>query len=125
MLPPKSDSSYRTIPLPEFVGQLLAESKLFATGEYVLSRKGNPVEPRNIQWRFKKLLATANIKDVNFHTTRHTFATRALENGFDVKTLSEILGHGSATITLNKYAHATDERKRSCMNGLSAVFSQT
>jgi integrase len=125
LLSPKSDSSTRCIPLPDFITALLVDNKKFANGEYVLSRKGNPVEPRNIQWRFKKLLTTAGIKDVNFHATRHTFATRALESGFDVKSLSEILGHGSATITLNKYAHATDQHKRNCMNGLSAVFSTT
>jgi integrase len=123
LLPPKSETSTRSIPLPDFIAAILIDSKKFANGEYVLSRNGRPVEPRNVQWRFKKLLVGANIRNVNFHTTRHTFATRALENGFDVKTLSEILGHGSATITLNKYAHATDEHKRGCMNGLSAVFS--
>jgi integrase len=125
LLTPKSETSTRNIPLPDFMLALLEEQKTGATCEYVLSASGKAVEPRFVQRRFKRLLVSAEVKDVNFHTTRHTFATRALENGFDIKSLSEILGHNSATVTLNKYAHALDEHKRVCMNGLSAVFSAT
>jgi len=123
LLPPKSLTSERAIPLPEFMVSLLKEQKITSDCEYVIAIKGNPAEPRSVQRRFKKLLVTAEVKNVNFHTTRHTFATRALESGFDVKSLSEILGHGSATVTLNKYAHALDEQKRLCMNGLSEIYS--
>ena len=122
-LSPKTETSTRDIPLPDFLLDVLKEQRTTSTSVYVISVKGNPVEPRTVQRRFKRLLVAAEVKDVNFHTTRHTFATRALENGFDVKSLSEILGHGSATITLNKYAHALDAHKRSCMNGLATVFS--
>jgi integrase len=122
-LSPKSDSSAREIPLPGFLVELLREHQTVKGSGYVISRDGKPIEPRNMQDRFKKLLLTADIKQVNFHTTRHTFATRALENGFDVKTLSEILGHSSATVTLNRYAHCVDEHKRKCMESLTAVRS--
>jgi integrase len=122
-LSPKSDSSAREIPLPAFLVELLNEHRTANGSGYVISRDGKPIEPRNMQDRFKKLLATAGVEQVNFHTTRHTFATRALENGFDVKTLSEILGHSSATITLNLYAHCVDEHKRKCMESLTAVRS--
>ena len=126
LLTPKSDTSMRNIPLPDFMLTLLEEYRSKSRNSvYVLSRKGKGVEPRYVQRRFKKLLTNANVKEVGFHTTRHTFATRALENGFDIKSLSEILGHTSATITLSKYAHAMDEHKRECMNGLAAVFSAT
>jgi len=125
LLTPKTETSTRDIPLPDFLLALLKEQYKNSDCSYVLSINKKAVEPRTIQRRFKRLLVAAEIKDVCWHTTRHTFATRALENGFDIKSLSEILGHGSATITLNKYAHALDEHKRICMNGLSSVFSAT
>lgn len=72
-----------------------------------------------MQNKFKKYLLEANISNVNFHATRHTFATRCIEVGFDVKTLSEILGHANVNITLNRYVHSSFELKRSNMNKLS------
>jgi integrase len=122
-LAPKSATSAREIPLPDFLLAMLRDREQTAKTEYVLTYKNKPIEPRTLQYRFKRILEAAEVKDVCWHTTRHTFATRALENGFDVKSLSEILGHGSATVTLNKYAHASTEHKRGCMNALSAVYS--
>jgi integrase len=120
-LAPKSQSSNRAIPLPDFTAQILTAKG----GEgYVISDSEKPLEPRTLQYRFKRLTYAAGIRSVNFHTTRHTFAARAIENGFDVKTLSEIMGHSSAAITLTKYAHISDECKRRHMNALSGVFDQ-
>jgi integrase len=124
-LTPKTETSARDIPLPDFLISLLDEQRKTASCDYVISSRCKPIEPRTVQRRFKRLLAIAGVKDVNFHTTRHTFATRALESGFDIKSLSEILGHCSAAVTLSKYAHALDKHKRACMNGLAAVFSAT
>jgi len=124
-LAPKTETSIRDIPLPDFLLTLLSEFRMASSNAYVLSVNHKPVEPRTIQRQFKRLLVSAEIKNINLHATRHTFATRALESGFDIKSLSEILGHGSATITLNKYAHALDEHKRACMNGLAEIFSMT
>lgn len=124
-LAPKSATSTREIPLPDFMTEILREFRHFAKTDYVVNYKSKPIEPRTLQYRFKRILEAAEVKDVCWHTTRHTFATRALENGFDVKSLSEILGHGSATVTLNKYAHSSTEHKRGCMNALSAVYSTT
>ncbi|GHU76131.1 site-specific integrase [Clostridia bacterium] len=121
-MPPKSATSARSIPLPDFLLTLLREHQAKNASAYVLSRNAEPVEPRNIQYRFKKLLTSAGVKQANFHATRHTFATRALENGFDVKTLSEILGHSSAIVTLKKYAHVLDEHKRNRMEALAVVY---
>jgi integrase len=123
LLPPKTESSVRDIPLPNFLLALLREYHIKSNSDYVLSARGKFVEPRTLQRRFKKLLIAANIKEVNFHALRHTFATRALESNFDVKSLSEIMGHSSAMVTLTKYAHALDKQKRTCMEGLSAVFA--
>ncbi|MDR2615773.1 MAG: tyrosine-type recombinase/integrase [Oscillospiraceae bacterium] len=74
-----------------------------------------------MQYRFKKLLRTAGLRDVNFHTTRHTFATRALESGCDIKTLSEFLGHASVAMTLNCYAHVLDKRKRAHIEAIATM----
>jgi integrase len=117
-LTPKSITSAREIPLPDFLLELLRKHRLITAGEYVLNYKNKPIEPRTLQYRFKRILQAADVKDVGFHSTRHTFAARALESGCDVKSLSEILGHGSATITLNKYAHSSNEHKRGCMNAI-------
>jgi integrase len=83
---------------------------------YVISMKsGKPVEPRLMQILYKKLLQSAGIEYVSFHTLRHTFATRAIEAGADVKTLSEVLGHSNTMITVNRYTHSLYEQKRKMM----------
>jgi integrase len=120
-LSPKSQSSNRIIPLPDFIAELLKSTH---SSGYVISGTDKPIEPRTLQYRFKRLLTLSGIRNVNFHTTRHTFAARALERGFDVKTLSEIMGHSSAAVTLNKYAHISDECKRRHMDSLIGVFDQ-
>lgn len=120
---PKSVRSVREIPLPEFLVQRLRKYKLKQRNDcsYILNISGKPMEPRTYQYQFQKLLKTANVEKANFHALRHTFSTRALELGFDVKTLSEILGHASASITLKKYAHSLDEHKRQSMEMLSQL----
>ena len=62
-----------------------------------------------------------NIKYRNFHSLRHTFATRAIECGIDVKALSEILGHKNPTVTLNRYAHSLMEHKKEMINRLGKI----
>ena len=79
------------------------------------------MEPRTLQYRLKKYTAACGLEGVHFHTLRHTFATRAVEVGFDVKTLSEILGHSTTTVTLERYVHSSLELKRTNMNKLDAV----
>lgn len=120
---PKSKSSSREIPLPAFLTEKLQtyKSKQEGKSRYILNISGKPVEPRTYQFQFQKLLESANVKKANFHTLRHTFSTRALELGFDVKTLSEILGHANASITLKKYAHSLDEHKRQSMEMLGRL----
>ncbi len=120
---PKSPSAYRIIPLPDFVAEVIAP---FAGDSecYVLSQCGRAVvEPRTMQNRFKAYLLQGGIADVNFHALRHTFATRCVEAGFDIKTLSEILGHASVKITLDKYVHSSMALKRSSMNKLRPACS--
>ena len=120
---PKSGSSQRSIPLPGFLVSFLKEHRKRSTSIHVLSQKdGKPLEPRNMQHRFKRLLILADMREVNFHVTRHTFATRALESGFDIKSLSEILGHASVLVTFQKYAHTLEEHKRRSMESLRKIY---
>jgi len=79
---------------------------------YVISDSSSFVKPRTLEYRFHRLLSNANIKPINFHALRHTFATRCIEAGVDVKSLSEILGHANVNITLNTYVHSSIELKR-------------
>lgn len=116
---PKSFAAIRTIPIPSFLIEFMLP---FAANPnaFVLSGKCNVyVEPRTMQNRFKKYLSEGGISDANFHSLRHTFATRCVEIGFDIKTLSEILGHSSVKITLDKYVHSSIELKRSNMEKLA------
>ena len=78
-----------------------------------------------MQHYFKRVLTKCKIDDANFHSLRHTFATRCIEVGFDVKTLSEILGHTDVKTTLNRYVHSSFEQKKHNMEKLCAgVFEQ-
>lgn len=119
---PKSYAALRTIPLPEFVIDII---KPFASSPntYVLSGECKTIiEPRTMQNRFKNYLEESKIEDANFHSLRHTFATRCVEAGFDVKTLSEILGHSSVKITLDKYVHPSMQLKRDNMEKLKLAM---
>ncbi len=111
---PKSSASYRTIPLPN---QLVLLLKGFRTNNacYLLSGCETLIEPRTVQYWFKKFARELGLAYSNPHILRHTFATMCIESGFDAKTLSEILGHSSVEITLNKYVHSSEDRKRTQM----------
>ncbi len=119
---PKSDSSVREIPLPEFIVPLLKRIRS-ADNTFLLSKTDKVVEPRTMQYRFKSLLKRLKLSNVAFHSLRHLFATNCIAIGFDVKTLSEILGHSSVEVTLNRYVHSSMERKAECMKLLSKSFS--
>ena len=112
---PKSFSSKRQIPLPE---SLLSLLKNFSKpGSYFLL-SGNPdhfLEPRTMENKFRRIMSELNITGATFHTLRHTFATRCVEAGFELKSLSEILGHSSVNITLNRYVHSSFQLKQKNM----------
>ncbi|MBE6973718.1 MAG: site-specific integrase [Ruminococcaceae bacterium] len=118
---PKSDSSIRTIPMTDFTAQLCCAITSRRSGAFVLTGTTYYMEPRALQYRLKKYTKECGLNGVHFHTLRHTFATRCVEVGFEIKSLSEILGHSSTTITLERYVHASLELKRSNMTKLSAV----
>lgn len=118
---PKSDCSIRQIPIPDILYNNLDFNE--DGSAYVLSDSKYYIEPRTVQNHFKKILSACEIKDVNFHALRHTFATRCIEVGFDIKSLSEILGHANVNITLNRYVHPSISLKKENMNKLSDLFA--
>ncbi len=122
---PKSRKSVRKIPLPDFLLKLSDVFKLHSATEdcYVLSGTNTPIDPRTYQKLYKKLLLSTGVKYRKFHALRHTFATRALELGVDIKTLSEMLGHSNVSITLNVYAHSLMEQKIIAMEKLNEMHA--
>lgn len=107
---PKTENSHRTIPIPKFMIAFLREFQGDADA-YILSGSYKPLEPRTLQYRFVRILKNANLPSVHFHALRHMFASNCVKLGFDIKALSEILGHSGVEITLNRYVHSSLEQK--------------
>jgi integrase len=117
---PKSDDSIRDIPIPKFLSKI-ASDLIINQDNFLLSGTQKYIEPRNMQYYFQKTLDLNGIQRINFHALRHTFATRCIENSFDIKTLSEILGHSNIKTTLELYVHSSMELKRKNMDKLSLI----
>lgn len=110
---PKSASSIRDIPLSDYlVRNIKDEIEKLLPDDYILTENQNMMEPRLFRYHFKKYIKECDIADIRFHTLRHDFATRCIEKGMDVKTLSEILGHSDVNVTLRRYVHSSMELKR-------------
>lgn len=108
---PKTAAGVRVIPYPKQLTPLFRLLKSVG-GEYVVSTiKGGYVQVNSYQKTFCNILRMLKITHKGFHSLRHTYATRALESGADMKTLSEMLGHSSPTVTLARYAHSTEKQK--------------
>lgn len=118
---PKSSTSNRTIPLTNYATRLCETMRPQNELAFVLTGTTKYMEPRTLQYRLKRYTQACGLEQVHFHTLRHTFATRCVEVGFEIKSLSEILGHASTTITLDRYVHVSMELKRDNMNKLSAI----
>ena len=119
---PKTQSSIRNIPFPKQLMPYLRAEKKKSRSTHIVSNGENLIAIRSYQRSFSALLKKLNIPHRGFHSLRHTFATRALECGMDVKTLSELLGHRSPTVTLNRYAHSLMEHKKEMMNRLGKLL---
>lgn len=120
---PKSDASVRYVPIPTM---LLKELKAYSRnrcGETVIcDKQGMPVKIRTYQELFKRLLRNNHLRELGFHSLRHTFATRALETKMDIKTLSELLGHESVAVTVKIYCHSLMSTKRKAINQLNKYY---
>ena len=117
---PKSHSSIRTIPIPAFLMPVLRRYRKQDT-DYVITGTQYSMEPRTCLRRYKTILKKANVSNYSFHALRHTFATRCVETGMDIKSLSEILGHSAVHITLDLYVHPSMDFKRTQINRLRKV----
>ena len=111
---PKSKNAYRLIPLPNFIIVFLKEHLLFSESHpYLFSTSGiTPLDPRTLQYFYKNTLEKIQVPYLNFHCLRHTFATRCITLGWDIRTLSEILGHADIKITMEYYFHSSMEYKK-------------
>ncbi|WP_265460130.1 tyrosine-type recombinase/integrase [Enterococcus sp. HY326] len=119
---PKSASSIRKIPIAKNLKNYLQEKRKNATSEYVIESSKELTEPRTITNRFKRILVETNLENINFHTLRHTFATRCLEQGMDIASLSKILGHQSTKMTLDTYAGSLMETRRKGISQLDTLL---
>lgn len=119
---PKSSTSTRVIPLTDYTLQLCKRWKKKDSAAFILTgENGRYMEPRTLQYRLEKYTAECGLEGVHFHVLRHTFATRCVEVGFEIKSLSEILGHTSPRFTLEQYVHSSMELKRDNMKKLAAI----
>lgn len=96
--------------------------KGYADYGYVFTNEfGYAVEPSYLRDVYERILKSAGVSHYKFHTIRHTFATRAIENGAPVKIVSEILGHSSVQLTMDVYCHPSVSAKRSVMEKLEKL----
>lgn len=122
---PKSHKSCRDIPIPLYLVNLLKKAQICELADeiFILGKRDVPYEPRTLQYEYRNILEKNNVKYINFHCLRHTFATNCVKSGFDIKTLSEILGHSSVNFTMNIYVHSDIEQKIRQMNLLNDYMS--
>ena len=120
----KTFSSNRIIPIPPKLTSLLKQMKKADKDFILLGTTYKYTDPRTYQYAFKNYLSSCNIRQINYHALRHTFATRCIESGMDIKSLSEILGHASVNITLNTYVHSSIEHKRSQLQTMEIYCGQ-
>lgn len=115
---PKTKTSLRTIPIPSFLKEIIERFRdpALAQSYFLASHPNEIIEPRMMQYHFQKILKEAGIEHANFHALRHSFATRCIEAGFEIKSLSEILGHANVQTTLNKYVHSSFALKQANMD---------
>lgn len=123
-IPLKTKNSYRNIAISQDTVEMLKEMKEKSNSEYVFpSPSGGPISPDSVRHMLHRVLKRAGLPQLRFHDLRHTFATLALQNGVDIKTVSGMLGHFSAGFTLDTYAHVTTASQKEAANTMSAVLA--
>lgn len=116
---PKSEDSRRTVPIADFLIEPLLKRKPRLQSAYLLTGSEQYIEPRSYENYYKRVLSAAGIPICNFHTLRHTFATRCIESGADAKTVSVLLGHSTVRMTLDRYVHPTMNAKQASINRMA------
>lgn len=126
---PKSKSSKRTVILTNIAKETLLKYKRCFGEEnclpnnYILTNKHTPTEPRTVRQGYSRLLKANDIKYIHPHGLRHTFTTYAIDNGVDVKTTSQLLGHAHTSMTLDTYTHITEKQMKNTFNKLNEITS--
>ena len=121
--PLKTKNSYRAVTISQQAIEVLREQKRKTNDQYVFpSPNVGPISPDSVNNMLKRVLERAGIPKVRFHDLRHTFATIALQNGVDIKTVSGMLGHFSAGFTLDTYAHVTTSAQKEAANTMGGVL---
>lgn len=120
---PKTSSSHRDIPIPPKIKRLLLQHRAGSSSQYIIDNGGAQMKVRHYQFIFESMLKKLSIPKKGFHALRHTFASRAIELGIDVKTLSELLGHSKASITLDRYVHTNLGQKKKAIGLISNSIS--
>ena len=111
---PKTENSIRQISIPqEAVELLMKEHAKHPSNPWLFpsSRTGDMYHPDSVATLHQRILKDAGLEHLRFHDLRHTFATLALQNGVDIKTVSAMLGHYDAGFTLRTYTHATRQKQ--------------
>ena len=122
--PLKTKNSYRTVSISPQAIEVLKQQKAKTNDQYIFpSPNGGPISPDSVNNMLKRVLERAGIPKVRFHDLRHTFATIALQNGVDIKTVSGMLGHFSAGFTLDTYAHVTTSAQKEAAQTMASVLS--
>ena len=122
--PLKTKNSYRSLSIGQDAVEILREQQRKTNSEYVFpSPTGGPISPDSVLKMLHRVLKRAGLPEIRFHDMRHTFATVALQNGVDIKTVSGMLGHYSAGFTLDTYAHVTTAAQRQAANTMSNILS--
>lgn len=115
---PKTAASTRDIPISSALLPILTIINNQSSSKFVVSNSESFLSPRTFEYRYHRLLEESGIASINYHALRHTFATRCIEAGVDVKSLSEMLGHANVGVTLNTYVHSSMELKRTQLEKL-------
>ena len=123
--PLKTKNAYRTLPLADDTIQVLNQQrKKTGSSPWVFpSPTGGPISPDSVLHMLHRVLKRAGLPRVRFHDLRHTFATLALQNGVDIKTVSGMLGHFSAGFTLDTYAHVTTSAQKEAAKTMGKVLA--
>ncbi len=125
-MPLKTKNSYRSINISQDAAEMLAMMKAMRVCDYVFpSASGGPISPDSVNNMLHRVLQRAGLPSIRFHDLRHTFATLALQNGVDIKTVSGMLGHFSAGFTLDTYAHITTAAQKEAANTMGNILSVT